>query len=486
MAMRTSSAANTQHQADSAQQRRRHQQQLISGRSTVDNPFYEMDKQNFRRGGKYLYARQDTTTLAEIDAYSARLRHGCSPQALAVSSRADGLVSTVEEFHGFVYQTPLVVRISTLPVLEEPENTPSAANACQKPNRSSRVKEQWSSFVIRSKGNFVGVAGLPLARLLRISQACLFDDADSGDILLEGSYHKARALYAQDMAGSLSSHVSVVYREPITRALYLLTSRQWSKRFHRGSDKSLYHELACLDYKTLKCSDGVTMHPLEAWVAHARQQGGYFLLRTLAKGKRAPTALQRQRIGQRLFEWFLANQGIRPAPISEQRLRLKVASKFDSMLAELLGFDGLQTGQEKLVSVHKMAQVSQALALQQREKYATILNRSVESKCMTSSEVVLAALEHAQIFDLGAAADPETAKTRRIMSSSNMFELRRLPLCASRHADGLGGWGYEMLTLITGDKQHLGARGYMTSVSHHGRVEMSAHGQPLNWEEGAV
>ncbi|ORY76341.1 hypothetical protein BCR37DRAFT_164583 [Protomyces lactucae-debilis] len=474
------------HRLEAQQQRREHQQQLLTGRSTVDTPHYEADRRETRRGGKYLFAPQDTVALAEINQHTASVRAGCSSHALAVSSRAEGFVSIVEEFHGFVHQSPLVVRISTVPVVDEPEVRQVPTTAIKQTKHKKNVKEQWSAFVVQSKGNFIGMPPLPLERLLRIKQPDLFASAESGDILLEGSYNKARSLYVQDMSGSLSSHVSVVYREPITRALYLLTSRTWSKRFRNAYEKrKQQHDLASLDFKTLQCTDGVTLHPLEAYVAQARQAGSYFLLRKLMKGKKAPSAIHRHRLGQKLFEWFLANQGTRPPPVSEEILRLKGACKVDAKLSEVLGLEGLATGQEKLVLPRNVAQVTQRLAFHQRGKYAALLNKTTDLS-MSSSEAVLAALEHADVFDLGAKSDAEAARVRRVMSSSNMFELRRLPLRPTRHANGFGGWGYEILTLVTGEKQQTGVRGYVTSVSSHGRVEMSIGGQPLNFEEGAV
>lgn len=366
---------------------------------------------------KSLFSSQDNLRLALEAAQLQATLAGASASALYVSTRHVGPLTEVCECHGFCYSVPVNVRISSYPVFDG-----EAAGERQKGSGKVKLKRVFSKEVIERKWSRICIEShaaiflcppVPRHRMLKLKQADLIGGANSGDLLLEGSLFDGSSQYIQYKSDAVTSHVSIVYRNPTSGLLYALTSRNWSKHFR--NTESLSSSL--LDLQTFQMIDGVQMHPLEEYISVQRKRGYYFVFRRLQRTRRRLHQTERLEIGEAIHDWYGQHQGTPcPGPV-EARQRLKQRRKHVA-------------GRE----------------LNARSKKIMALGN------YSSSQACIEALQHAGIFSVNV---PEAKK---FLSTSSYFEMRQMDLVPSKCHRA---FTYDSMALIIGDINYAGRRAYV-------------------------
>lgn len=361
---------------------------------------------------KFEYEQTDDQRIEDGKRVYAQMQAGSSPSALVVRSRQAGLMSEVEEWHGFCFDSPINVCIRTYPVYDSEsvsvEPQVKATLRLKEALTQKTLKNKWAKVCITSHSSMFYSGPAPFDQMLRMKQRDFLHFADSGDILLEGTHSNCYGQYVQHKSDAITYHISVVYKDPRTNALYLLTSRKWSKHFK--SNQQNFGKF--LDFSTFRQIDGVQMHPLEDYIREKRQRGVYFIYRRLYRSNRKVTESERLEVGQQLFEWYSKEQTasgvVRKFPQQEEmRNRLRFAAQLR------------KSGEPP-------------------KKISTVL----DSNAYSSSQVVTLALKHAGIL-----ADSINA-LGAALSMSREYEMKSIRYAP---AEGSLTWSYYVLTLITGD-----------------------------------
>lgn len=356
---------------------------------------------------KFVYSSTDDLRLEASHQQLVASRADASPGALYVTTRQAGVLSEVFECHGFCYSTPVNVRISTYPISEEDSDTPQKSQkpwiTVSKALSKENLSKKWSKFCMQSHGVLLYCPLVPFHRMLKLRQSDFFLAVDSGDILLEGSSFHCKSQYIQYKTRSICSHVSVIYKDPNNGILYALTSRQWSRSLIKevGEDNTIF------DLNTFKRIDGVQMHPLDDYIRMQRKRGVYFICRRLQKGRRRPYRSERATIGNALYNWYEEHHGAKFPDPPEVRARLAAAT-----------------------------------CLEMKSDLSSKSRKLIESPTYSSSQVVLEAMQCANILD------PRTSKERAIFSIPGYFEQKGVKFAPNQ---GNAAWNLEVLSLIVGD-----------------------------------
>lgn len=359
---------------------------------------------------KHEYSHRDVLRMHDDTTRVKILMESASPDALYVSARQHGQITRISECHGFCYNIPIDVRITTYPV---PESDLKAidnqdTHAIEKPASSLDLQSlqiSWSKLCIKTHGIMYYASSVPFRSMHMLKQSMYLLTADSGDVILEGSVVHCKSQYLQFKAVSLTSHVSVVYKDPRSGMLYVLTARKWSKSTRKSQ---MSKELTDLDSGEL--IDGVQLHPLEAYLRIKRESGHYFVCRTLKKGRAALNTRDREHIGESLLQWYESHRGAGFPNEAELCRRLKELAR--ARLNEFLTEDG-----------------------------QTLLKRS---ETFSSAQVAIEALKHAGIMS------PAISPAESFFATARHFEVRDM-----KTVPGLGeqAWSYGALTSLVGSFQ---------------------------------
>ncbi|CCG83582.1 protein of unknown function [Taphrina deformans PYCC 5710] len=359
---------------------------------------------------KHNYSVLDDLRL-ELDALRlSEAAANSSPGALYVSSRQVGPTLEVAECHGFCYGAPVNVRICVFPVFDEEaagRKRPLVSRIrVAKTFNKETARNTWSRLCIETHSSVFLCPPVPTERMLKLNQSQFFISANSGDLLLEGSSFHGKSQYVQYKSNSITSHASVIYRDPLTGILYVLTSRKWSsdmKRLHARSH--------CFDdLSSFTLVDGVQIHPLEEYIREQRKRGFYFIVRRLQRPRKRLTQVERVSIGQGLLEWYTSNHSA-PYPTTDEQ-RLRVVEKVRARAEKPLSKRGI-----KLMT----------------------------ATTFTSSQATMEALQHAGVLAAG------ISRKRTVLSSSGYFELRGIEFASTQ---GVQAFVYDSMSYITGSIHH--------------------------------
>lgn len=358
---------------------------------------------------KHDYNSRDNLRLAHEAERLERTLRGASPSALYVFSRQIGHLTETCECHGFCYNIPVNVRISAYPIDDQDHKSPRnlrlfSPRHIQYAFRKETLLDLWSRFCISSHSAIYFCPTVPFHRMLNIRLDEVLVTADSGDLLLEGSFMSDKQQYIQYKSTSLTAQVAVIYRCPETGVLYVLTSRKWPRSSYQGPGQSGLHDLLTVHQKI-----GVQMCSLEAYLQSQRSMGIYYIYRRLSKKRRSPTQQERVNIGQQLYQWYVAHQEFGHPSATELRFRLK----------EL---NNLRAGRNMTKRGLKI----------------------LESRHYTSSQTAMNALVAS-----GVLCDAHTP-SQLCFSAPGYFEMKNIRMASNT---GSLVWNYEVMSVVSGIEQ---------------------------------